>query len=328
MSRSIRKKSQQTPVKKYLFRLLFAGLLAATLSFDIPPEPISPHARNAPITVDGRDDDTVKRLMTAASDSALTILNGNLWMLPARFSTDKEERIDRFVTYARALMPHVITLQEVWTKNQVKYLKKRFPEYRVHTPGGRGPFNKAGLVTLTRIPTDSVAFSAFEVSRGASRLERQAKKGYLIVRLQAGSIKACIINTHLYAPTNERERAFAVKQFKTLKRLAPKGNYFIVGDLNLTQKTFERLNDSFFVTERDTAHTVDAANIYRSRGANSNKETPGYKVDRLLMPHAHANRFVLRSMLIREPVVSDHYLLAYRIERQLVLPQIAERISE
>ncbi len=317
---------QKTSVKKHLFRLVFVGLITITLSFDTPPETLSPYAAGTPPTIDVRED-AVKRLMTTASDSALTILNGNLWMLPARFSTDKEERIDRFVAYARSLMPHVITLQEVWTKNQVKYLKKWFPEYRVHTPGGRGPFNKAGLVTLTRIPTDSVAFAAFEVGRGASRLERKAGKGYLTVRL-AGSIKACIINTHLYAPTNQREQAFALKQFNTLKRLAPNGDYFIVGDLNLTQKTFERVNDSFFATERDTAYTVDAANVYRSRGANSDKEKHSYKVDRLLMPHAYADRFVLRSMLIREPVVSDHYLLAYRIERQPVLPHIAESISE
>ena len=70
------------------------------------------------------------------------------------------------------------------------------------------------------------------------------------------------------------------------------------------------------MTERDTAHTVVPTNMYRSR---REKQKPGYKVDRFLMPQTHAARYALKSMLIREPVVSDHYLLAYRIEHLGVL---------
>ena len=323
MLRSTRKTNQKTNVKKYLLRLALVALFAVTLSFDTPPETISPYASGAPVTVEVRSDDDVKRFMTAASDSALTLLNGNLWMLPAGFARDKEERIDRFVAYARQLMPHVITLQEIWTKNQVRYLKKRFPEYDVFTSGRRGPFNKGGLVTLTRIPCDSSAFSPFETSRAASRLERNARKGYLTVRLNAAAFKASIINTHLYAPTKEKEQGIAEAQFETLKALNPQGDYFIVGDLNLAQKAFEQMNGSFFLTEKDTAHTVEPAIKYRDQ-----RDTNSYKVDRLLMPQAYAHRFALHSMLIREPVVSDHYLLAYRIERRPLLPQLAGRISE
>ncbi len=325
MLQSTIKKTRKATVKKKLLQFAFIVFVASTLSFDTPPETISPYASGAPVTVDLRDDDMVKLFMTTASDSVLTILNGNLWMLPAGFADDKEERIDLFVAYARALMPHVITLQEIWTKNQVRYLKKRFPDYQVFASGRRGPFNRGGLVTMTRVPSDSAGFSRFEIERGASRLERKARKGYLTVRISTPGFKTCIVNTHLYAPTKEKEQTFARAQFETLKNLDLKGDYFIVGDLNLPQKPFERLNDSFFMTERDTMHTVDPINKYRIR---KDKKTKSYKVDRFLMPQAYADRFALHSMLIREPVVSDHYMLAYRIEHQPVLPHIAASVAE
>ncbi len=323
MLQSTIKKNRKTTVKKKLFLFAFIAFTASTLSFDTPPETISPYASGVPVTLDLPDDDMVKMFMTTASDSVLTILNGNLWMLPAGFADDKEERIDLFVAYARELMPHVITLQEIWTKNQVRYLKKRFPDYQIFASGRRGPLNRGGLVTMTRVPTDSAGFSRFELERGASRLERNARKGYLTVRINTPAFKACIVNTHLYAPTKEKEQAFARAQFETLKNLNLKDDYFIVGDLNLPQKPFERLNASFFTTERDTLHTVDPINKYRD-----GKKTKSYKVDRFLMPQAYADRCALRSMLIREPVVSDHYMLAYRIEHQPMLPHLAERVAE
>ena len=216
MLRSTRKTNNKTSAKKYLSRLVLLVLFAIPLSFDTSPETINSYASGAPVTVDVRDDDAVKLFMNTDSDSALTILNGNLWMLPAGFARDKEERIDRFVVYARQLMPHVITLQEIWTKNQVRYLKKRFPEYQVFASGRRGLFNRGGLVTMTRVPSDSAAFTPYERSPGASRLERCARKGYLTVRLKSIAFNAWIVNTHLYAPTKEKELAFAEAQFNTL----------------------------------------------------------------------------------------------------------------
>lgn len=272
------------------------------------------------------DDERVKRFMTTASDSVLTILNGNLWMLPGTLAIDQQERIDRFVTYARQLMPHVITLQEIWMKNQVAYLKQRFPEYQLFASGSNEPFNEAGLVTLTRIPSDSVTFSVFDVGRGASPLEQRAQKGYLTVRLETATFKACVINTHLYSPASPREHALVADQFETLKRFSTGGSYFIVGDLNLAQPAFDRLNDSFFLTEEDTSHTVAPGNRYRSVGGNASRRMKSLKSDRMLIPQALAWRFSLQSMLIREPVVSDHYLLAYRIELQR--RSLAHRIRE
>ena len=162
-----------------------------------------------------------------------------------------------------------------------------------------------------------MAFSAFPVAEEASLLEKQARKGYLTVHLGTPTFKASIINTHLYSPTCQQEQAFVAHQFNTLKQIDTSGYTFIVGDLNLAQQAFERLNDSFFLTEQDTSYTVDPINKYRSRGSNSirAKKVDSYKVDRLLMPQAHGEHFSLKSMLIRDPIVSDHYLLAYRIER-------------
>ncbi len=299
------------PLHCWVVAFLFIGL-----SFSTAPERIGTAEGSASPAHDVGDDEMVKRFMTTASDSVLTILNGNLWMLPGTLAIDQQERIDRFVTYARQLMPHVITLQEIWTKNQVTYLKRRFPEYQLFASGSRKPFNEAGLVTLTRIPSDSVTFSVFDVGRGASPLEQRAQKGYLTVRLETATFKACVINTHLYSPGSPREHALVADQFETLKRFSTGGSYFIVGDLNLAQPAFDRLNDSFFLTEEDTSHTVTPGNRYRSFGVNASRRMKSLKSDRMLIPQALAWRFTLQSMLIREPVVSDHYLLAYRIELQ------------
>lgn len=271
-------------------------------------------------------DDHAKRFMTTASDSVLTLLNANLWLLPGGFAVDKEARIARFVAYARHLWPHVITLQEVWTTNQVAYLKRRFPEYAVFASGGRGPVNEGGLVTLTRLPSDSAGFSAFAPGRGASLVERQARKGYLTVRLATPAFKTCIINTHLYSPGNPRELALTAAQFETLRRLRPAGDYVIVGDLNLAQSAFDRLNGAFFLTEEDTAHTVDPGNRYRRKGLSASRRQKSLKSDRLLIPRAQAWRFALRSVLIREPLVSDHYVLGYRLELQE--PPLARHLGE
>ena len=306
----------QSRFQKRRYRFLFIFFLTLFTSFDTPPEDFHPTTLTGGV-FDVRANEEIKRFMATASDSVLTILNGNLWMLPGGLSIDKEERIDRFISYARQLMPHVITLQEVWTMDLVAYLESRFPEFHVVASGQGGSVNTAGLVTLSRVPSDSTAFSAFPVAQGASLLEKQARKGYLTVHLEMPTFKASIINTHLYSPTCEQDQAFVAHQFNTLKQIDTSGYTFIVGDLNLAQQAFERLNDSFFLTEQDTSYTVDPTNKYRSRGSNSirAKKVDSYKVDRLLMPQAHGEHFSLKSMLIRDPIVSDHYLLAYRIER-------------
>lgn len=305
-----------SPINQRRSRFFFVLFLALLFSFDTPPTPFNPATLTGGV-FDVRASEEVKRFMATTSDSVLTILNGNLWMLPGGLSIDKEERIDRFVSYARQLMPHVITVQEVWTMDVVAYLKTRFPEFHVVASGQKGPVNEAGLVTLSRVPSDSTAFSAFAVAEEASLLEKQAGKGYLTVRMKTPTFEACIINTHLYSPTRHQEQTFVAEQFNTLKQIDTNGYTFIVGDLNLAQRAFERLNASFFLTEQDTSYTVDLTNKYRSRGANTGASKKGnsYKVDRLLMPKAHAEHFSLESMLIRDPIVSDHYMLAYRIER-------------
>ena len=297
-------------------RFLFVFILAVIFSFDTPPEDFNPNTLTDG-AFDVRANEDVRQFMTTATDSTLTILNGNLWMLPGGLSIDKEQRIDRFVSYARQLMPHVITLQEIWTTDLVAYLKVRFPEFHVVASGEGGPVNAAGLVTLSRVSSDSAAFTPFAVARDASLIEKRAGKGYLTVRVATPAFKARIVNTHLYAPTCQQDQAFVAAQFNTLKQIDTNDYTFIVGDLNLAQRDFERLNDSFFVTEKDTSYTVDPTNKYRNRGSNAvrAKKTDSYKVDRLLMPQAHGEHFSLKSMLIRDPIVSDHYMLAYRIER-------------
>ena len=297
-------------------RCVFVCLLAVVLSFDTPPEEFNPTTLTGGV-FDVRADEEIKQFMAAASDSVLTILNGNLWMLPGGLSVDKEERIDRFISYVKQLMPHVITLQEIWTTDLVAYLESRLPEFQVVASGKGGTVNAAGLVTLSRVPSDSSAFSAFPVAEDASLLEKQARKGYLTVRMKTPAFSASVVNTHLYSPTCQEDHTLVAEQFNTLKQIDAGHNTFIVGDLNLAQRDFERLNKSFFLTENDTSYTVDPHNKYRGRGSNAAraKKVDRYKVDRLLMPQALGEQFLLKSMLIRDPIVSDHYLLAYRIER-------------
>ena len=301
-------------LKNVLIRAVFLAVLATIISFDTQPRRL-PDSTSRP-AFDTRAVEPVKRFMAAHSDSVLTVLNGNLWMLPAGLAVDKEERLDRFIALARYLKPHVITLQEVWTWDLVAYLTMQLPAFRVAASGRNGLFNGGGLVTLLRVPGDVTTFTAFPVDEETSLLERQAGKGYLTVRLKTPLFEANIINTHLYAPTSEQEQAIAAAQFSLLKQLDPNDYLFIVGDLNLTQRAFGRLNDAFFLTERDTAHTLEPANPYTRRGVNAYKKPRSYKLDRLLMPQAHGAHFTLHAMRLRDPLVSDHYLMAYRIERR------------
>ncbi len=82
------------------------AFLSLSLSLITVSEKAGPVAGSASGASDLADDDL--GFMTTVSDSVLTVLNGNLWMLPGGFAVDKEERIDRFVAYARHLMPQTL----------------------------------------------------------------------------------------------------------------------------------------------------------------------------------------------------------------------------
>ncbi len=62
--------------------------LLLSLSLITVSEKAGPVAGSASGASDLADDDLVKRFMTTVSDSVLTVLNGNLWMLPGGFAVD------------------------------------------------------------------------------------------------------------------------------------------------------------------------------------------------------------------------------------------------
>ena len=73
-------------------------------------------------------------------------------------------------------------------------------------------------------------------------------------------------------------------------------------------------------------HSWIVAFLSLSLGVNAIRKVKSLKGGRMLMPQTRAWHFSLRSMLIHEPVVWDHYMLAYRIKR----PQrsLAQRSQE
>jgi len=264
--------------------------------------------------------------------ATFSVLQGNLWMLPVRrllvpyeFSTDREERLERFIQAVRSCEPEVVLLQEVFERAVVSKLAAHLPGYTVLTSGASdftGTFNASGLVTLTRLPVDNIRYREFSALPPGSRpYELMARKGLLAVDVEVDGVLTTILNVHLYGSsfpeTAVRTRLNQLSEVLAFVRglEAADRRVLVGGDFNIARDDLaSTLPGGWQVS--DHGPTYDPSrNPYTVQGAN---DTAANHEDRRLGRGAQAIDFLLGaplsgvslvSTVVDSLLVSDHQLV-------------------
>jgi endonuclease/exonuclease/phosphatase family metal-dependent hydrolase len=278
-------------------------------------------------------------LPTAAAHSeaggeatTLSVLQGNLWMLPVRrllvpydFSTDRKERLERFIRVVRSCEPEVVLLQEVFERSVVSELEVHLPGYTVLTSGDSdftGTLNASGLVTLTRLPVGDVTYREFSALPPGSRpYELMARKGVLAVDVEVDGVATTILNVHLYG-SSFPESAVSTRMNQLAEVLAlvrgleaAELRVLVGGDFNIGRDELaSTLPDGWRVSEHGPTYDP-SRNPYTVQGAN---DTAGNHEDRRLgrgaqtidlLLGAPLSGVELASTVVGSLLVSDHQLV-------------------
>jgi endonuclease/exonuclease/phosphatase family metal-dependent hydrolase len=297
-----------------------AGLMVTGLPAN--PVPVGAGGCSAPL------------LGTPETDSppSLRVLQGNAWMLPERplllpysFSVERRERLERIVRTVRACQPDVVLLQEVFEARLVDVLARSLPDYTVYTSSATdvtGTVNASGLVTLARVPVEAVRFHAFaDLSSDAQAVERLGRKGFLGVTVDAGGFYGEVVNLHLYAfrdPSDARHTLAQLEEVLAHARAArAQGRVVLVGgDFNLDRAQLERAAPDWVLSEHGP--TFDPIeNAYATAGVNEGSagrasDARVRTIDYLLTSTTSA--VSVRSAVLRDLALSDHYFLAHRVD--------------
>jgi endonuclease/exonuclease/phosphatase family metal-dependent hydrolase len=237
----------------------------------------------------------------------LKILSLNLWLLPPPFSVENKNRLKKFVEFIKSQNPDIVALQEVWLKRYVNFLRKHLKDYNIHCCGN-SLYNKSGLVTLSKIKPQEVESSKFKNTGKISIIEQLAKKGYLKTKLSIAGKMLSIINTHLYDSAKEKGKLIKEKQFEQLKKIIKEDISIVAGDLNLRINEFLGFNKGYFCVDDDDQYTVSSKNPYSNMRFNKNKEC-NKKIDYVLLKNNSCDEILLRTKVIRYPLLSDHFAI-------------------
>lgn len=276
--------------------------------------------------------------LLGADEGTLTVLQGNLWMLPYRplliprsFATDRRSRMERFVALVGACRPDVIALQEVFESSVVRSLDRALPDYRVHTSGARdalGSVNRSGLVTLTRVPARAGSHHPFGALPAEARLiERLGRKGFLVTEVAARGIHLTLVNTHLFSAQSAAEEVWSFAQLAELEAFVRGARdegrtVAVVGDFNLEPAQIApRLGAQWRIS--DTGPTYDPVlNPYTGQGANHAEAHADPRVAASgrrtidLLALSSPLDVELHSGVLERPFLSDHQFVAHRIARR------------
>lgn len=260
-------------------------------------------------------------------EPALTVLQGNLWMLPGRpllplsTSADRSARLERLVHAIRTCRPAVVILQEVFERSMTRLIAEHLPEYRA-VSSGRTDFtrmmNASGLLTLTRLPVEDVRFHPFaSLPEGSRFYEAMARKGVLAVDVDAGGFAATILNVHLYGARIPAETAPGIRRgqldevLELARDLERDGRRVLVGgDFNLRREQLaSELPDGWRISEHGPTYDPER-NPYTDRGPNRhlNRDDLAPRTIDFLLTAPHAG-LRLTSEVLSTLVVSDHELL-------------------
>lgn len=243
----------------------------------------------------------------------LKILDLNLWMLPAPMASDQKRRLQRFVLLAKRTNPDIITLQEVWLRKYITFIRKNLKGYHIHHPSHK-VFNRSGLVTLSKEKPSSFHFHRFPKLKGEVRLEKLAGKGYLMINLRFAGKNYHIVNTHLYCELPGSRKQITEQQLEMLIRLTKKGNWIVCGDLNLDESEFKKLNKGHFTHHTSKVFTYSKNNKY-ARSRLNKFGIRNRKIDYTLIK-ADKNNLKIHTAVIQKPLVSDHYAVLTTISAE------------
>lgn len=304
-------------------------LLVGLTTEDLPSLEIAPsHA--------GRCPTPLQRIEAPeAGGAVITVLQGNLWMLPDRpflfpytFSTDRAERLETFLRTVRDCRPSVILLQEVFDVSMVELLARHLPDYRVESSGRTditGTVNASGLVTLTRLPVRERAFHAFApLPDGAGAVESLARKGFLAVEVATPDFRGTVLNLHLYAYEDDGDASLTHAQLREVLAFVEeeraRGRPVLVGgDFNIPRDDMEDLLPEGWSLSLHGPTYDPARNPYTVQGANNTaanhrdrREGLGTRtIDFLLTPPGTRAR--MRSTVLDTVLMSDHQFLHHTV---------------
>jgi len=241
----------------------------------------------------------------------IKLFNLNCWLLPTGFSSENHSRLDKIIKLIKKENPDIITLQEVWTNDSIAKIKKELKDYKIIYSKNL-IFNRTGLVTGLRMPHKSHKVEFYPLSESHSPLERLARKGYQIINLDE---ELTLVNTHLYNPTNKREKEITKKQCKYLLDLTNRLDWkkvVIIGDFNLSRKEIYRLGGN--INFGSDEYLIDISeNKYIFYRGNKHKKYND-RIDYLL--YNKKNDLNIRTKLLLEEKLSDHYPIIANIKRK------------
>jgi endonuclease/exonuclease/phosphatase family metal-dependent hydrolase len=267
---------------------------------------------------------------------SLTILQGNLWMLPFRpllvpfeFATDRPARLERLVGAVTTCRPAIVLLQEVFELSAVELLARHLPDYQVLTSGETdftGTINSSGLVTLTRVPVDDTRFQPFaHLPLGHTAYEVMARKGILATRVVSKDFEGTVLNVHLYgsrhpaeAPVRRGEQLREVLDL--VESLEASGQRVLIGgDFNIAREELQtKLPAGWAVSQHGPTYDP-RLNPYTAQGAN---DTPANRQRRIVGAGARAIDFLLSppsagvhlvSQVLDGLLVSDHQFIHHTV---------------
>lgn len=239
----------------------------------------------------------------------LTTLNLNFWLLPRPFSADNKQRMNRFLELVRKTDPDIITLQEVWLKKYVRYLRKRLKDYHCYCSKNKF-YNKSGLVTFSKIKAEFAKLKIFPQKTGFNIIEKLAKKGYLKTDFNINGKKISLINTHFYFPLTRKEEKIDEEQFELLKEITEGGHFIIAGDLNTPLEKLKIINNNVFEIDNEEKHTYATHNKY-VRKQLQNPRNLNRKIDHILTRSNSPMKIAAK--VINPILISDHFPLLGKI---------------
>lgn len=232
----------------------------------------------------------------------LKIFNLNCWLLPFFFSINNKKRLGKIIALIKKINPDIITLQEVWLSIYVAELQKMLSDY-TFTSSNPSFFNRAGLVIGVK-RNMPVTNHPFIPTKEYSLVEKWGGKGYQILHLPENIL---LLNTHLYASTKVAEENIAKIQFGLLSSVIGIERGILVGDLNIEQNDFLKINNIFQYTPSPD-YTLVKTNMYANVGRNN---TPySKKIDYVL----GSSGLYVTEEIISDDTLSDHFPIIGTIE--------------
>lgn len=245
----------------------------------------------------------------------IKILDLNTWMLPWPFSKDNKKRLDLLVGLIKELKPDIVSLQEVWLKKYVHWLKKNLSGFYLFSGDTKaGVFNKSGLVILSKFNLIDKKRFTFRENKKFNIIEKIADKGNLQMNFICENKKITFINFQLYNAVKENEKDIIGNQFKKLTEIIKKPDVhsqdlvILAGDLNLSFKEFEEINNGLFLYSHNHTFTFSKSDLYTKSRLNPWLCNKYYKNDFVLVWPRKEGIF-LNSRVIKKPLLSDHYAI-------------------